>query len=164
VLCQIDAYRCGPCAQVSVANLRITEVPALLPGAMQTASLTTSVACGCLLLYIRLIASVIGAPLLHEPGFLGAHSSIWQPDTFWRRDAASGHRWTLSGMPAQVVTWTAAASQALDGQQLLKCAAVVLRSRACVLACASAPQLLVHYARRSSGCECDLRHAWCWAL
>ena len=89
--------------------------------------LKTSLACGYLVLYIRLLASVFAAPLLHEPGFLGAHSCVWQADTFWRRDAAAAvsQRWTLSGMPTQAVTWTAAAANALDNQQLLKCVPLV---------------------------------------
>ena len=105
--------------QVSIANLRIPEIPAQLVCAMQSAHLQTSVACGYLMLYLRLVASIVDAPLLHEPGFLGAHSAVWQPDRFWRRDAASGMRLPLSGM--QMVAWGTTSHQALDSQQLLKC-------------------------------------------
>jgi hypothetical protein len=105
---------------VSVANLRVPELPSRLPDVMRGSTITTSTACGYLILYIRLVASIFGAPLLLEPGFLGANSCIWQVDTFWRREIPPSQRSRLSGLPVPMVTWTAAASQALDSQQLLK--------------------------------------------
>lgn len=113
--------------QVSVANVRVPELPSQLPAVLKAASKddpdTAAIACGYLTLYTRLFASIAGAPLLHEPGFMGAHSSLWHPDTFWKRDSwPPGQRWHLSGSLPQGASWTTAATHALDSQQTDKCA------------------------------------------
>jgi hypothetical protein len=101
--------------------MRIPEVPAVLPEALKSSPQATSTACGYLVLYLRLAAAVFGAPQLHEPGFLGATSSVWQPATFWNSEPCS-QRLHLQNEPPQFTSWTAQASQALDSQQMSRCA------------------------------------------
>jgi hypothetical protein len=97
--------------------MRVPEIPATVPEAMKESPLATSTACGYLVLYLRVGAAVFGAPQLHESGFLGSTSSVWQPDTFWNSEPGS-QRLQLCNAPPQFISWTAQASQALDSQLL----------------------------------------------
>lgn len=44
-------------------------------------------ALGHLALFIHLTANILGAPLLHEMAFWGSRTRMWQPDSFWKRQA-----------------------------------------------------------------------------
>jgi hypothetical protein len=109
--------------QVSIANLRIPEVPSRAQAIMKDKCSHISAALGYLILHLDLFANILAAPVLHEGAFLGLHSSVWMPQTFWKRQAESGQQLTLSGLPSEAISSSfiagsaaAWASIALDSQ------------------------------------------------
>lgn len=107
--------------QVSINNASLPELPARLPEGMRADPARVSTACGHLVLYLRLFASVLWAPLLHESGYMGSSSAVWQPGSFWAASAPLGPRLQLWHTPSQLPFWPQA-EHALDSQQLSRCA------------------------------------------
>lgn len=84
--------------------MRLPEVASKAPAQMQEDAQRSSAALGYLTLQLQLFASILDAPLLHESHFLGLHSSVWQPRSFWHAKGDRAQKLLLSTLPTDALS------------------------------------------------------------